>query len=219
MKQTILMVIFALLLVACNRIPDNAAKGADQCVTEIKESISNDKSTSLDDILEKYWNQYQGKDRDTFCSAFRVNLLDKNNDDIVLALGNADYSQHPLYKEYLINILGIAYKEGVSMLNNLGGKPDSNFKNTPTTAALLTGSLLADYYDTNDTEGANSVLRTAMNHLSDASLWEKVEFASALKEYFKLGENGIKAYKILSDSHDGLAIDFMRLMLESNLDL
>lgn len=213
------MVIFALLLVACNRIPDNAAKGADQCVTEIKVSILKDKNASLDDILEKYWKQYQDSDRIAFCSGLRADLWNKSNDDIVLALGNANYSQHPLYKEYLINILSIAYKEGVSMLNHLGGKPDPNFKNTPSTAALLTGSLLADYSNTNDIDGANNILRTDMARLSKASLWEKVEFTSALKKYFKSGENGIKAFKFLSNLRNRLAMDFKLMIVESNVDL
>ena len=58
-----------------------------------------------------------------------------------------DYKVHPIYKDYLINIHDVGYKEGLEMLTEVYENPDektADFKNTPSTAAVLMGMRLAD---------------------------------------------------------------------------
>lgn len=225
MKKIFLLPILCLIFLSCEKIPKDPYKGGEKLVKELNKVISKNPKESLDEILNVYWDSYQGDDKIIFCKSIRAQFFDKDQDDIVNALAEADYKIHPIYKEYLINIHDVGFKEGMKMLNEAVDNPEKvipDFKNTPSTAAVLLGMLLANCYDSKDYNKADELLQNPIDHFSNASYWERIEFFATLAKFYKeSGDMGKKSFECLMGKDtfsSNRKNDFMYMMLESYVD-
>ena len=217
MKFKIAIFSFLLCLSACHNVSNNPKDGADDLFKQLTKLFDSGNVDKAHDVMLEYWQKYSGEDSEIFVLRLRDKFM--TNDNVVSFLIGHDSKQYPIFDNYFQEFQKLAKKEALENLNNVADSNNkSDYNPSAASKALLLGSLLANYYDSNNFSGADEILATTYNNVSSESFMYRIEFACALDDFLRnSGDLGKKAVEMISQLNSNTATDFKLLLLENTL--
>lgn len=226
MKPSIIIsLIVCFFLIGCKSKPKDPAEGAKQLVEKISESLENHDESNIDKLMQDYWDYYTKENPQEFFYGMRIALWNDKYNNLVKYIVNNDFKVHPIYKQYLTEILEYTHKEGTEMLEEVIAEPSkiNGFKNTPSSGAQVFGFNLFLDYQNDDYDDANKKIQSEFLRLRQCTEWEKTEYANALMRFWQTnGEYGKQSMSMLTGNgnfDNKTQNDFVTLILESYADI
>lgn len=207
MNRILFIMMLMIMAISCQSISNDPVKGANDLSCELQSFANKNDFKGANELLYKYLNAYQGKNKTMFLLALRGNLI--ANDRIVIFIANADFHKFPMLGNTMKELQQIAFNDAIN-------EPNAS---SPASKGIIFGVIMADYAKENNIEAAYETISQTYKNLQNTTELSRIEFFASFMQFMQTsGEPGKQAFQLLNQLDSPEYTSFQKMALESLID-
>ncbi|MCH5328802.1 MAG: hypothetical protein J1E02_07255 [Coprobacter sp.] len=207
MNRVFFIMMLMIMAVSCQSISNDPIKGANDLSKELQSLAIKNDCEATNELLSKYLNAYQDKDKIMFLLALRDNLM--ANDRVVNFIADADFHEFPMLRNIMKELQQIAFCDAINEPN----------PHSPASKGIMFVVMMADYAKENNIEEAYNTIVQTYKNLQNTTELSRIEFFASFKQFMQAsGNTGKQAFRLLNQLNSPEYIAFQKMALESWID-